>query len=76
MRIWTGDLEVAGLTPARSAIFFREVDHEIFSTVILSLLLIEEGQFSGKRMCTVLVNWGLEDLKYNFICFFIKACCW
>ena len=33
-------------------------DHEIFSTVILSLLLIQEGQLSvsGKRMCTLLVN--------------------
>ena len=40
---------------------FRK-DHEIFSAVILSLLLIQEGQLSvsGKRMCTVLVN-GLED---------------
>ena len=41
---------------------FVEIDHEIFSTVILSLLLIQEGQLSvsGKRMCTVLVN-RLED---------------
>ena len=41
---------------------FVEIDHEIFSTVILSLLLIQEGQLSvsGKRMCTVLVN-HLED---------------
>ena len=39
-----------------------EIDHEIFSTVILSLLLIQEGQLSvsGKRMCTILVN-RLED---------------
>ena len=37
---------------------FVEIDHEIFSTVILSLLLIQEGQLSvsGKRMCTILVN--------------------
>ena len=37
---------------------FVEIDHEIFSTVILSLPLIEEGQLtvSGERMCTVLVN--------------------
>ena len=37
-------------------------DHEIFSTVILSLPLIQEGQLSvsGERMCTILVN-GLED---------------
>ena len=34
---------------------FVEIDHEIFSTVILSLPLIQEGQFSvsGKRMCTI-----------------------
>ena len=32
-----------------------EIDHEIFSTVILSLLLIQEGQLSvsGERMCTI-----------------------
>ena len=37
-------------------------DHEIFSTVILSLPLIQEGQLSvsGERMCTILVN-HLED---------------
>ena len=36
--------------------------HEIFSTVILSLPLIQDGQLSisGKRMCTILVN-HLED---------------
>ena len=41
---------------------FVEIDHEIFSTVILSLPLIQEGQLSvsGERMCTILVN-GLED---------------
>ena len=40
---------------------FMEIDREIFSTVILSLL-IQEGQLSvsGKRMCTILVN-RLED---------------
>ena len=39
-----------------------EIDHEIFSMVILSLPLIQEGQLSvsGERMCTVLVNL-LED---------------
>ena len=38
--------------------FFVETDHEIFSTVILSLPLIQEGQLSvsGERMCTILVN--------------------
>ena len=42
----------------RSATFFVEIDHEIFSTVILSLPLIQEGQLSvsGERMCTILVN--------------------
>ena len=42
---------------------FVEIDHEIFSTVILSLPPIEEGQLSvsGERMCTILVN-RLEDL--------------
>ena len=41
---------------------FVEIDHEIFSTVILSLPLIHEGQLSvsGERMCTILVD-GLED---------------
>ena len=41
---------------------FVEIDHEIFSTVILSLPLIQEGQLSvsGKRMRTILVN-RLED---------------
>ena len=37
-------------------------DHEIFSMVILSLPLIQEGQLSvsDERMCTILVN-HLED---------------
>ena len=41
---------------------FVDIDHEIFSMVILSLLLIQEGQLSvsGERMCTILVN-RLED---------------
>ena len=41
---------------------FMEIDHEIFSTVILSLPLIQEGQLSvsGERMCKILVN-RLED---------------
>ena len=41
---------------------FVEIDNEIFSTVILSLPLIQEGQLSvsGERMCTILVN-RLED---------------
>ena len=42
--------------------FFVEIDHEIFSKVILSLPLIKEGQLSVsvERMCTILVN-RLED---------------
>ena len=41
---------------------FVEIDDEIFSTVILYLLLIQEGQMSvsGERMFTILVN-RLED---------------
>ena len=48
--------------PPRSATFFVEIDNEIFSTVILSLPLIQEGQLSvsGERICTILVN-RLDD---------------
>ena len=63
MRRPTGDQEVAGSTPRRGRQrSFVEIDHEIFSTVILSLPLIQEGQLSvsGERMCTILVN-RLED---------------
>ena len=52
-----------GFNPRRGRLHsFMEIDHEIFSTVILSLPLIQEGQLSvsGKRMCTILVN-RLED---------------
>ena len=37
---------------------FVEIYHEIFSTVILSLPRIQEGQLSvsGEKMCTILVN--------------------
>ena len=54
----TGDQVVAGTTLAWWATF----DHEIFSMVILSLLLIQEAQLSvsGERMCTILFN-CLED---------------
>ena len=43
---------------------FVEIDHVIFSMVILSLSLIQERQLlvSGERMCTILVN-CLEDEK-------------
>ena len=41
---------------------FVEIDHEIFSTVILSLPVIQDGHLSvsGERMYTILVN-RLED---------------
>ena len=48
-----------GFNPRRSRQHsFVEIDHEIFSIVILSLLLIQERQLSvsGERMCTILVN--------------------
>ena len=50
-----------GFNPRRGHSFV-EIDHEIFSTVILSLPLIQEGQLSvtGERMCTILVI-RLED---------------
>ena len=49
----TGDQEVAGLTLTGWQHSFVEIDHEMFSMVILSLPLIQEGQLSvsGKRMC-------------------------
>ena len=54
---------VRGFNPRRGRQHsFVEIDHEIFSTVILSLSLIQEGQLSvlGERMSTILVN-RLED---------------
>ena len=63
MRRPTGYQEVAGSTPSEVGNYsFVEIDHEIFSTVILCLPLIQEGQFSvsGERMCTILVN-SLKD---------------
>ena len=48
----TGDKEVAGSTPAEIGnIFFVEIDHEIFSTVILSLRWFKKGscQFLAKN---------------------------
>ena len=56
-------LEGHGFNPHRGRQHsFVEIDHEIFSRVILSLPLIQEGQLSvsGERMCTILVN-RLED---------------
>ena len=62
MRRPTGDQKAAGSTPAGSAHSFVEIDYEIFSMVILSLPLIQEGQLSvsGERTCPILVN-RLED---------------
>ena len=50
----TGDQDVEGWTPLFRQRSFLEIDHEIFSTVILYLLLIQEGQLSvsGERICT------------------------
>ena len=61
MRCPTGDRKSWVQPPLRSDSFV-ETDHEIFSTVILSLLLFQEGQLSvsGVRMCTILIN-RLED---------------
>ena len=59
----TDDQEVAGSTPIRSATFLSwRFDYKIFSTVILSLPLIQGDHLliSGERMCTLLVN-CLED---------------
>ena len=51
----TGDQKVGGLTLPGRQHSFVEIDHEIFSMVILSLPLIQEGQLSvsGERMCTI-----------------------
>ena len=48
---WSGGLEFVALVLPHS---FIEIDHEIFSTVILSLPLIQEGKLSVtcERMCT------------------------
>ena len=58
----TGD-QGRGFNPRRGRQHsFVEIDHEIFSTDILSLPLIQEGQLSvsGERIWTILVN-RLED---------------
>ena len=56
----TADKEIPGSTQAEDSNILLWL---IFSMVILSLPLIQEGQLSvsGKRMCTILVN-RLEDL--------------
>ena len=64
MRRPTGDQEVVGSTPAEvgNILSWRLIVKYLFSTVILSLPLIQEGQLSvsGESMCTILVN-CLED---------------
>ena len=52
------DQEVADRSPPCRQHSFMEIDHEIFSTVILSPQLIQDGQLSvfSERMCTILVN--------------------
>ena len=55
----TGDQEAVGSTPTEVGnILSWRLGHEIFSTVILCLPLIQEGQLSvsGDRMCAILVN--------------------
>ena len=56
----TDDREVVGSTPAGRAdnTLSWRFDHEIFSTIIISLPLIQEGQLSvsGERICIILVN--------------------
>ena len=55
----TGDQEVTGSTPAEVGnILSWRLIMKYFSTVILSLPLIQEGQLSvsGERVCTILVN--------------------
>ena len=58
----TGDRRLRVQSPIGQQHFFLEIGHKIFSTVILSLLPIQEGQLSvsGERMCIILVN-RLED---------------
>ena len=55
-----------GLNPCRGQQHsFVETDHEIFSTVILSLSLIQEGQLSVscERMCTILSLPSKSDIR-------------
>ena len=52
----TGDREVAGSIPPDWQHSHMKIDHEIFSTVILSLPLIQKGKcqfLAEKKMCTI-----------------------
>ena len=53
-----GDQEVAGSPPPGLQHSLIEIDHEICSTVILSLPLTQEGHLSvsDERISTILVN--------------------
>ena len=48
---------------------FVDIDHEIFSIVILSLPLIQEGQLSlcGERMCIRMLSRSLPWKKCGYI---------
>ena len=59
----TGDQEVAGRQHS-----FVEIDHEIFSTVILSITLIQDGQL------TVSGESHYADSKRAIICFWRQIC--
>ena len=54
----TGGQEISVHLPQGQQYSFVKINHEIFSSVILSLPLIQEGQFSvsGDRICTILVG--------------------
>ena len=52
----TVDQKDAGSTPARSATFFREIDHEILSTAVSPQNQEGHLSVSGERMYTILVN--------------------
>ena len=51
---------------------FVGIHREIFSRVILSLPLIQEGQLSvsGERMCTILVSLATRPI-YKYVCHFL-----
>ena len=54
----TSDQEMGVRSPSSRQLPVLEIDHEIYSVVILSLPLIQEGHLSvsGEKMCTRLVN--------------------
>ena len=60
MVCWTVMIECISDWWSGSHGFDPEIDYEIFSTVILSLPLIQEGHlsFSGKRICTSMARKG------------------